>query len=300
MSASKESLKTMREAGPKELIVVRDPAKLQALMDRKRQKGLRIGFVPTMGYLHDGHVSLIRAAREQSDVVVLSIFVNPTQFGPDEDLGKYPRDMEGDEKIAMAEGVDYIYYPEPETMYGAGYQTCVTVERLARSQCGVSRPVHFGGVATVCTKLFNIVLPHKAFFGQKDYQQCAVIKRMVEDLNMNLDIVVLPTFRESDGLAMSSRNAYLDADRRRQALCLHQALQLGKRMAESGETDARKIVEAMSRRIEVESGARIDYVSIADPDSLEELETINGRAVALLAVFIGKTRLIDNEILTAT
>ena len=196
------------------MAVVRDPDRLQALMNKARRKGLRIGFVPTMGFLHKGHASLIRAAREQSDIVVLSIFVNPTQFGPDEDLDKYPRDMERDEKVAMAEGVDYIYYPEPDTMYDSGYQTYVTVEKISRSHCGESRPVHFRGVATVCTKLFNIVLPHKAFFGRKDYQQCALIKRMVKDLNMNLEIVVMPTVREEDGLAKSSRNAYLEPEQR--------------------------------------------------------------------------------------
>ncbi len=300
MSGSKESLKTRGDAGPRKMAVVRDPARLQAVMDKMRQKGLRIGLAPTMGYLHDGHASLIRAAREQSDIVVLSIFVNPTQFGPDEDLGKYPRDMESDEKLAMAEGVDYIYYPEPETMYGPGYQTYVAVEELTRSHCGSSRPVHFRGVATVCAKLFNTVLPHKAFFGRKDYQQCAVMRRMVKDLNMNLEIVVLPTVRESDGLAMSSRNAYLGADQRKQALCLYESLQMAEEMAKSGETDAGKVVAAMSRHIESRPDARIDYVSIADPDSLEELDTITDRAVVLLAVYVGKTRLIDNTILTVT
>ncbi len=284
----------------KEMGVVRDPAKMQALMDRLRRKGLRIGFVPTMGFLHEGHASLIRAAREQSDIVVLSIFVNPTQFGPDEDLDKYPRDMERDEKIAMAEGVDYIYYPEPEAMYGPGYQTHLAVKDLARSHCGVSRPVHFGGVATVCTKLFNIVLPHKAFFGRKDYQQCAVIKRMVKDLNMNLEIVVIPTIRESDGVAMSSRNKYLDGDQREQALCLSGALGIAREMAGSGETDAEKIKAAMRAHIESRPDANIDYVSIADVETLEELDRIDAQAVALLAVFIGKTRLIDNEVITIT
>ncbi len=300
MSASGEDLKTGVETEAGKMIIVRNPSKLQALMDKARQKGLQIGFVPTMGYLHEGHVSLIRAAREQSDIVVLSIFVNPTQFGPSEDLDKYPRDMERDEEIAMAEGVDYIYYPDADTMYGQGYQAYVTVEQLARSHCGASRPVHFRGVATVCAKLFNIVLPHRAFFGRKDYQQCAVIKRMVKDLNMNLEIVVLPTVRESDGLAMSSRNAYLSAGQRKQALCLHEALELAGEMARSGETDARKVVAAMTRRIEKAPEARIDYVSVADPDSLEELDTIADSAVALLAVSVGKTRLIDNEILKVT
>jgi len=296
MNSSKKATGKPRQ---KEMRIIRDPARLRALMDKMRRKGLRIGLVPTMGYLHEGHSSLIRAAREQSDVVVLSIFVNPTQFGPDEDLDKYPRDMEGDENIAMREGVDYIFYPEPETMYGPGYQTYVTVEELTRSYCGEARPVHFRGVATVCTKLFNTVLPHKAFFGQKDYQQCAVIKRMVKDLNMNLEIVVRPTVRESDGLAMSSRNAYLKPDERKQATCLHEALQLAGEMARSGETDAKKIVARMRGHIESRPAARIDYVSVADAETLEELESITDRAVALLAVYFGKTRLIDNAVLTA-
>jgi pantoate--beta-alanine ligase len=295
MTTTRKSSNAKKKAG--KMAVVRDPERLQALMNRARRKGLRIGFVPTMGYLHEGHASLIRAAREQSDVVVLSIFVNPTQFGSDEDLDKYPRDMERDERIAMAEGVDYIYYPEPETMYDDGYQTYVTVEDISRSHCGESRPVHFRGVATVCTKLFNIVLPHKAFFGRKDYQQCALIKRMVKDLNMNLEIVVIPTVREKDGLAMSSRNAYLDPDQRRQALCLSEALHLARDLAAGGETDAGKIVAAMTRHIESKPEARIEYISIADTETLEELDTITDRAVALLAVFFGQTRLIDNEVL---
>jgi pantoate--beta-alanine ligase len=281
------------------LTIVRDPGEMQAIANDLRAAGKRIGFVPTMGYLHDGHASLIRAARQRSDAVVLSIFVNPTQFGPNEDLDKYPRDFERDERIAAREGADYVFYPEARTMYGEGYQTYVTVEEITRSHCGVSRPVHFRGVATVCTKLFNIVLPHEAFFGQKDYQQCAVMRRMVTDLNMNLDIVVQPTVRESDGLAMSSRNAYLNADERKQALCLYESLQLAKNMVESGEADTDKIRAAMRVNIEKAPAARIDYVSIADTDTLEELSVIRNQAVALLAVFFGKTRLIDNEVLTA-
>jgi len=293
-------IKTARDAlKVGEMKIVRDPAKMQALADKMRREGLRIGLVPTMGFLHEGHASLIRAAAKQTDAVVLSIFVNPTQFGPDEDLDAYPRDFERDEQIAVSEGADCIFYPTPDNMYGPGYQTYVTVERLTRSHCGASRSVHFRGVATVCAKLFNVVLPHKAFFGQKDYQQCAVIRRMVKDLNMNLEIVVVPTVRESDGLAMSSRNAYLSPGQRKEALCLFEALQLAKDMAKSGESDAKKIVAAMRGYIEGRPSARIDYVSVADADTLEELDTITGRAVALLAVFIGKTRLIDNEIITA-
>lgn len=281
------------------LKIIRDPAEMQSVANRLRQRGQTIGFVPTMGYLHEGHASLLRAARLDSDAVVLSIFVNPTQFGPNEDLDKYPRDMERDERIARQEGTDYIYYPEPKTMYPSGYQTYVTVEKLTTSHCGVSRPVHFQGVATVCAKLFNLVLPRRAYFGQKDYQQCAVIRRMVRDLNMNLEIVVMPTVREADGLAMSSRNAYLKPDERPQAVCLYQALQLAKGLLRKGERNAATIKEAMRQRIMQAPAARIDYVSIADVDTLEELETIDEKAVALLAVFVGNTRLIDNEVLTA-
>ncbi|RJP74373.1 MAG: pantoate--beta-alanine ligase [Candidatus Abyssobacteria bacterium SURF_17] len=277
--------------------VIRDPTKMQATANRLRGEGLLIGFVPTMGYLHEGHASLLRAARKRSDVVVLSIFVNPTQFGPHEDLAKYPRDIERDEEMARQEGVDYIFYPEAASMYPEGYQTYVNVEQLTRSHCGVSRPTHFRGVATVCTKLFNLVLPHRAYFGQKDYQQAAVIRRMVKDLNMNLEIAVMPTVREADGLAMSSRNVYLSPDERKDALCLHESLQMANDMFHSGESDAKKIVKAMRANIESKRSARIDYVSIVDTDTLEELDVIRDKAVVLLAVFMGKTRLIDNDIL---
>ncbi len=286
-----------RRATEKEMKIVRDPAVMQTIANELRQSGRSIGLVPTMGYLHEGHASLIRAARTQSDAVVLSIFVNPTQFGPGEDLDKYPRDMERDEKIAHEEGVDYIFYPEPATMYPRGYETYVGVEKLTRSHCGASRPVHFRGVTTVCTKLFNIVLPHRAYFGQKDYQQCAVIRRMVKDLNMNLEIVVCPTVREPDGLAMSSRNVYLTDDERAQAVCLHESLQHAQDMARDGQEDAKAIASAMRRHIENRTAARIDYISIADCDTLKELSTIEDEAVALLAVFFSRARLIDNAIL---
>jgi len=290
-------IKNMDEIKTRRMKTIHSPTEMQTLANSMREKEMRIGFVPTMGYLHEGHLSLIREARKQSDAVVLSIFVNPTQFGPDEDLDKYPRDFEGDEKLAEETGADYIFYPEPDTMYGPGYQTYVKVEELANSHCGISRPVHFRGVATVCTKLFNLVLPHRAYFGQKDYQQCAVMKRMVRDLNMNLEIVVLPTFREDDGLAMSSRNAYLGPEERKEALCLRESLDMAREMVKSGETDARAIISTMRKHIESKPSARVDYISITDTNTLEELETIKKEAVALLAVFVGKTRLIDNEIL---
>ncbi|MBI5118458.1 pantoate--beta-alanine ligase [Candidatus Poribacteria bacterium] len=277
--------------------IISDSSEMQTLANRIRETDLLIGFVPTMGYLHEGHGSLIRGARQQSDIVVLSIFVNPTQFGPAEDLDKYPRDMERDKEIAREAGTDYIFYPEARDIYTSEFQTYVNVEKITKSHCGVSRPTHFRGVATVCTKLFNIVLPHWAFFGQKDYQQCAVIRRMVKDLNMNLEIIVLPTVREADGLAMSSRNVYLTPEERKQATCLYESLQLAKNMVRAGRTDARTILMAMREHIKRKPLASIDYVSIADTDTLQELETIRTEAVALLAVYFGKTRLIDNEIL---
>jgi pantoate--beta-alanine ligase len=277
--------------------IIREPAEMQAVANRLRQQGRTIGFVPTMGYLHEGHASLLRAARRDSDAVVLSIFVNPTQFGPNEDLDQYPRDMERDERIAREEETDYIFYPEPKTMYPPGYQTYVTVEKLTASHCGVSRPVHFRGVTTVCTKLFNLVLPHRAYFGQKDYQQAAAIRRLVHDLNMNLEIVVMPTAREADGLAMSSRNAYLQPDERSQAICLYESLQLAKEMVSRGQRETAPIIAAIRKHIEARPAARIDYVSIADANTLEELTAIERKAVVLLAVFLGKTRLIDNELI---
>jgi pantoate--beta-alanine ligase len=297
VSAEKDRPGGVKQDG---MTILRDPAEMQAVANTLRKQNRSIGLVPTMGYLHEGHASLIRAARQQCNSVVLSIFVNPTQFGPGEDLEKYPRDMQRDENIAHNEGVDYIFYPEPDTMYPSGYQTYVTVERLTQSYCGASRPVHFRGVTTVCTKLFNLVLPHRAYFGQKDYQQCAVIRRMVRDLNMNLDIVVRPTVRETDGLAMSSRNAYLTADERAQAVCLHESLQLAKTMVREGTRDAQAVAAAMRAHIEQQPAARIDYIAIADCDTLEELQTVENEAVALVAVFFSRARLIDNEILKAT
>jgi pantoate--beta-alanine ligase len=292
---SRASAKKQKPA--KEIRIIREPAEMQALANRLRREGKSIGFAPTMGYLHEGHASLLRAARLDCDAVVLSIFVNPTQFGPNEDLDKYPRDMERDENIARQEGTDCIYYPDARTMYPPGYQTYVTVEKLTGSHCGVSRPVHFRGVATVCTKLFNLVLPHRAYFGQKDYQQCAVIRRMTQDLNMNLEIVVMPTVREKDGLAMSSRNAYLKPDERAQAVCLHESLQLAKDLVNKGERNAAAVIAAIRKHIEARPAAHIDYVSIADVDTLEELEVIQKKTVVLLAVFMGNTRLIDNKVL---
>jgi len=264
---------------------------------RGRAAGHTLGFVPTMGALHEGHRSLIRRARAENDAVVVSIFINPTQFGPGEDLQKYPRTFEEDLKSCEEAGVDAVFAPTHEEIYPEGYDTYLTQEKLTRVMCGASRPGHFRGVLTVCCKLFNIVGPDVAYFGQKDYQQTVVIKRMVADLRMPLRIEVCPTIREDDGLAMSSRNRYLSASQRADALCLSRSLDLAAEMAARGVTDAGKIIDAMKALIGKAESATIDYVVIADPDTLAPLEKIETRSLAALAVRIGDTRLIDNAII---
>jgi pantoate--beta-alanine ligase len=262
------------------------------------REGSSIGVVPTMGYLHDGHMSLIRRARRENEVCVATIFVNPTQFGPNEDLDKYPRDPDADRAKCMEAGVDFLFTPSPEDIYPPGYQTYVTVEDLSGPLCGASRPTHFRGVATIVLKLFNICLATRAYFGLKDYQQFQVIRTMARDLNLETQVIGLPTVRESDGLAMSSRNAYLSPDQRKQALCLNEALEEASALMKSGEKDPRKYLTAMEDRIIREPQARIDYLNLVDPESLEELKEVNGRGLAAIAVFIGATRLIDNRILS--
>lgn len=256
-----------------------------------------VGLVPTMGFLHEGHLSLVRRAAEECASVVVSIFVNPTQFGPKEDLAAYPRDMERDLRLLEPLGVDLVWTPTPETMYPDGYQTWVQVEALAERLEGAMRPSHFRGVTTVVTKLFNGVLPAKAYFGQKDAQQAAVIRRMVRDLSFPLAVVVCPTMRESDGLAMSSRNAYLDPEQRRAATVLFRALSVAREAYLAGERTAEILRALMSDTITAEPLANLQYVSCADYDTLEELEVISGKALLSMAVFIGKTRLIDNVVL---
>ena len=252
-----------------------------------------IGFVPTMGYLHEGHMSLIDAAGE-NDKVVVSIFVNPMQFGPTEDLASYPRDLEHDAKLCEEHGVDLIFHPTPEEMYGDQFYSYVDMDVLTKELCGLSRPVHFRGVCTVVTKLFNIVTPDRAYFGQKDAQQLAVIKRMVKDLNMPLTITGCPIIREEDGLAKSSRNTYLSPEERKAALVLSRSIFLGKEMVENGERDCKKILAAMTAEIEKEPLAKIDYVKIVDLDTMQQVEKIDRGILAAIAVYIGKTRLIDN------
>lgn len=277
--------------------IITDIEQMQAYAEALRAQGKKIGFVPTMGYLHRGHLSLIRRAREISDVVVVSVFVNPTQFDPGEDYERYPRDLERDRKLAQGNGCDVLFVPTVEQMYPQGYSTYVEVEGLTEGLCGASRPGHFRGVTTVVTKLFNIVRPHLAVFGQKDAQQAVVIKRMVTDLNQGVEIVVVPIVREPEGLAMSSRNAYLSPQERKDATILYQSLRRAEELVASGEREAKRIVDEMTRMINSKGSAKIDYVAIVDAQELKPVETISGEVLVALAVWIGKARLIDNTIL---
>jgi pantoate--beta-alanine ligase len=262
-----------------------------------RREGRRIAFVPTMGYLHEGHLSLLREGRRRGDLLVLSIFVNPTQFGQGEDLDSYPRNLTGDSEMARSAGVDLIFAPEASDVYPAGYATYVQVEGLTETLCGRSRPGHFQGVTTVVCKLFNIVQPHVALFGTKDFQQLAVIRRMTRDLNLPVEIVGMPIVREPDGLAMSSRNVYLSAAERQQALALIDAIRLAVKRVGERERRAEALIDSVRQRIEREPDAAIDYVQICHAETLEDMETIDSDSVLLLAVRIGGTRLIDNHYL---
>jgi len=256
-----------------------------------------VGFVPTMGYLHEGHLALVKQARIENSAVIVGIYVNPTQFGPREDFGAYPRDLNRDLELLRGEGVDIVFVPSDGEMYPSEFSSWVDVDKVTGRLEGASRPGHFRGVATVVVKLFNIVQPTKAYFGQKDAQQAVVIKRMVADLNMGIEIVVVPTVRESDGLAMSSRNSYLSPGERQAATILLKALTLARQLRQGGEKDAGKIRRQMTSLVQKEPLARIDYVSIADTETLEELSLIDHPSLASLAVRIGKTRLIDNMLL---
>lgn len=256
-----------------------------------------VGLVPTMGYLHEGHLSLVRRAAAECASVVVSIFVNPTQFGPNEDLAAYPRDMERDLRLLEPLGVNLVWMPTPEIMYPDGYQTWVQVEALTGFLEGAQRPGHFRGVTTVVSKLFNSVQPARAYFGQKDAQQAAVIRQMTRDLNFPIEIVVCPIVREPDGLAMSSRNAYLNPEQRQAATVLYRALSAARESYEAGERDAEKLRALMRETIAAEPLAETQYVSCADYDTLEELKTVSGKALLSMAVFVGKTRLIDNFVL---
>ena len=261
-----------------------------------RKEGKTIGFVPTMGYLHDGHMNLVRTARQHTDVVVISIFLNPAQFGPGEDLEKYPKDPRHDEEMAGLAGADILFCPSVTEMYPKGYATYINVERLTETLCGRSRPGHFRGVATVVAKLFGIIKPDIAYFGQKDAQQASVIKKMVEDLNMDLDIKVLPTAREKDGLAMSSRNVYLSAAERKEAVCLKEALDRAESAIKAGERDPGRIINGMKELIASKTTAKIDYIEMVDVKNMRPIAPLSGEILIAMAVFIGKTRLIDNTI----
>ena len=263
-----------------------------------RERGLSVGLVPTMGYLHEGHKSLIDKAVEQNDCVVVSVFVNPIQFGPTEDLATYPRDLEHDAAICEEAGADLIFHPQPEEMYYDDFCTYIDMDNLTKGLCVRTRPTHFRGVCTVVGKLFHIVGPDRAYFGQKDAQQLAVIRRMVRDLNFPLQIVGCPIVREEDGLAKSSRNTYLSPEERKAAVILHKGLEKGEEMVRAGERDAGKVKKAICDIIESEPLAKIDYVDIVDFDNIQEKEVLEGSVLAAVAVYIGKTRLIDNFIIT--
>lgn len=277
-------------------------AKVREKVQEWKRAGLTVGLVPTMGYLHEGHKSLMDAARKQNDRVVVSIFVNPMQFAPNEDFESYPRDLEKDAALCETAGVDLIFHPQAEEMYAPGFCSYVDMNGLTTELCGKSRPIHFRGVQTVVLKLFHIVTPDRAYFGQKDAQQLAVIRRMVKDLNVGTEIIGCPIVRESDGLAKSSRNTYLSESERQAALVLSRSLEVGRALVEAGETDASVVKDAITKEIEKEPLAKIDYVDIVDFDTITEIDKIdtkNGSVLAAIAVYIGRTRLIDNFIVMA-
>ncbi|HOJ71779.1 MAG TPA: pantoate--beta-alanine ligase [Syntrophorhabdaceae bacterium] len=277
--------------------IIETVKEMQGIADDLRRAGKKIGFVPTMGYLHEGHLALVRKAREISDTVVVSIFVNPTQFGPTEDLDRYPRDFERDRSLLEAEKTDIIFFPDARQMYPERYATYVQVRGLEDFLCGRTRKGHFIGVATVVTKLFNIVKPHYAVFGQKDFQQLKVIERMVKDLNMDLEIIPYPTVREKDGLAMSSRNTYLNPQERERALLIHESIKKVTELFKNGIRDASILKEKAREVLLSKDGLDIEYITIADTETLEDIEIIKDKALYAVACRAGKTRLIDNTIL---
>ncbi|MGE5322232.1 MAG: pantoate--beta-alanine ligase [Actinomycetota bacterium] len=279
--------------------IISSASEMMAFSRTTQRADKRVGFVPTMGALHEGHLSLVRAAQAQSDVVVVSIFVNPTQFGPNEDFAKYPRSFEKDSAMLEKEGVHCIFYPTVEEMYPSGATTWVTVEGLSDKLDGRSRPGHFRGVTTVVSKLFNIVKPDLAFFGQKDAAQVAIISKMVRDLNIDVKIVVCPIVREGDGLAMSSRNAYLNPLERKQALVLSRSLQRVQSLVAQGEQSASRLIDAGKQVIAEEPAVRLDYFEIVNPSTLDSVSDISGRALVAVAAYVGSTRLIDNFLLSS-
>jgi pantoate--beta-alanine ligase len=279
--------------------IIASAKEMTSLSKEVRRSGRTVGFVPTMGALHQGHLSLVRAAREKTDIVVTSIFVNPTQFGPAEDFSKYPRTFEKDSAMLAAEKTDYIFSPSVEEMYPKDATTWVDVEELSGKLDGRSRPGHFRGVTTVVSKLFNIVQPDMAFFGQKDAAQVAVIRKMVRDLNLDVEIVVCPIVRENDGLAMSSRNAYLNPEQRKQALVLSRALQQVEKRVAQGETSAERLIAVGKQIMAEQPSVRLDYFEIVNPDTLDPVADVNQGALVAVAAFVGTTRLIDNLLLSA-
>jgi pantoate--beta-alanine ligase len=277
--------------------IIETVQKMHARSESIRLSGKKIGLFPTLGFLHDGHLELIREVRKRADFVVMSLFVNPIQFGPNEDFEKYPRDTEGDLQKAKGAGVDMVFMPIVKEMYPEGFQSMVRVDNITEHLCGKSRPGHFEGVTTVVAKLFNITKPHMAVFGEKDFQQLAIIRRMVKDLNMDIEIIGVPTVREPDGLAMSSRNKYLNQEERKSALSLKKAMDMANKLAAQGERDTTKIITLIRDMILSFPFTSIDYISICDPDSLEDISLLKEKSLLALAVKVGSTRLIDNSLI---
>lgn len=278
------------------MVVVKNIDEMKKIC-RELRKEKTIGFVPTMGYLHEGHLSLVRHSKKENDITVVSIFVNPTQFGPNEDYNSYPRNLNRDASLLEKEDVDYVFVPEIEQMYPKDYSTYINEEKLSRHLCGRSRPGHFRGVCTVVTKLFNIVKPNRAYFGQKDAQQFRVIRRMVRDLNMDVEVIECPIVREPDGLAMSSRNIYLSTEERNQALALNRSLKIAENLYRSGEKNTERMKEKIVQYLSSFDKIKIDYVEIVSEETLEPVEKIEGKVVVAIAAWVGKARLIDNTIL---
>ena len=276
--------------------LVKTIKEVREIVNEWKKEGLSVGLVPTMGFLHEGHKSLIERSVKENDKTVVSVFVNPIQFAPNEDLEAYPRDIEHDKKLVSDAKADLIFNPEPEEMYGAHFTTLVNTTEVSENLCGAKRPIHFGGVCTVLTKLFNIVKPTRAYFGQKDAQQLAVVKRFVKDLNFDIEIIGCPIIREADGLAKSSRNTYLNKEERQAALILSKSLKLGLDKIKEGERDAKVIIDVITKSLQTEKLARIDYVSIVDNENIQYIDKIEGEILCAIAVYIGKTRLIDNFI----
>lgn len=279
------------------MMLVKTIKEVREIVSKWRSEGLSVGLVPTMGYLHEGHKSLISKSVSENDRTVVSVFVNPTQFGPNEDLASYPRDIERDKALVESAGGDLIFNPEPAEMYPGHFTTTVNTTEVSELLCGAKRPVHFGGVCLVVSKLFNIVCPDKAYFGQKDAQQLAVIKRFVRDLNFNIEIVACPIIREDDGLAKSSRNTYLSEAERKAALILSKSLNLGKEAIINGERSVSKVIDIITNNLNTEPLAKVDYVEIVDNENIQRVDTIKGEILCAIAVYIGKTRLIDNFIM---